>query len=209
MLIIISYGLFFRRYIRCFLSLECSHLHETNTTIFCGKSLAGWRLGVTISWVFILFWEAHRGQPDQCRVAVIGAGPVGGILACRLANAAHSVLLVDRAALPHMERSGFDGRVYAVANGSHPLLEDAGLWQRLPFEPCPIDHIGISDGKLPHSKTPTLLRFDHPQGRDNPFGWIIEARSIRMALNSALKASSRIVLRAAAPALSAGAQKYL
>ena len=108
-----------------------------------------------------------------------------------------------------MERSGFDGRVYAVATGSRPLLEEAGLWQRLPFEPCPIDHIGISEGKLPQSKTSIVLHFDHRQAADNAFGWIIEARSIRMALNSALKASSRIVLRAAAPALSAGAQKYL
>ncbi len=139
-------------------------------------------------------------NPINVNIAVIGAGPVGGILACRLANAAHSVLLVDRAAPPHMERSGFDGRVYAVATGSRPLLEEAGLWQRLPFEPCPIDHIGISEGKLPHSKTSILLHFDHRQAADNPFGWIIEAGSIRLALNSALKDSSRIVLRAPAQA---------
>ena len=36
-------------------------------------------------------------NPINVDIAVIGAGPVGGIVACRLANAAHSVLLVDRA----------------------------------------------------------------------------------------------------------------
>ena len=36
-------------------------------------------------------------QADAC---VVGAGPVGGTLACRLAAAGMSVVVIDRAALP-------------------------------------------------------------------------------------------------------------
>ena len=60
--------------------------------------------------------------PIRCDVCVVGAGPVGGTLACRLAEAGLRVAVVDRAALPPMEHPDFDGRAYAIAAGSVPLL---------------------------------------------------------------------------------------
>ena len=52
------------------------------------------------------------------QVCIMGAGPVGGTLACRLAGAGVSVALIDQAALPPMENPAFDGRAYAIAAGS-------------------------------------------------------------------------------------------
>src|SRR5581483_3476417 len=84
------------------------------------------------------FWaigKATMGGAGETRtvdVCVVGAGPVGGTLACRLAAAGVATAVVDRGALPPMEHPAFDGRAYAIAAGSRLVLEAAGLWERLP-----------------------------------------------------------------------------
>jgi 2-octaprenyl-6-methoxyphenol hydroxylase len=135
-------------------------------------------------------------------VCVVGAGPVGGTLACRLASAGISTVVVDRAALPPMEHPAFDGRAYAIAAGSRELLREAGVWDRLPEPACPIMDIRVSDGRLGRPASPLFLHFDHREaGRDpvlpaplgggvrapsgcGAFGWMVEARSLRVALNA-------------------------
>src|SRR3984957_1485305 len=119
-------------------------------------------------------------------VCVIGAGPVGGPLACRLAGAGISTIVVDRAALPPMEHPAFDGRAYAVAAGSRRLLEAAGLWDRLPEPACPILDIRVSDGHVGRRASRMFLHFDHRDvgERAGAFGWMVEARSLRLALNA-------------------------
>ena len=66
------------------------------------------------------------GDTIEAEICVMGAGPVGGTLACRLAAAGVSTVVVDRAALPPMENPAFDGRAYAIAAGSRDLLVAAG-----------------------------------------------------------------------------------
>ncbi|MCF3945678.1 UbiH/UbiF/VisC/COQ6 family ubiquinone biosynthesis hydroxylase [Acidiphilium iwatense] len=129
-------------------------------------------------------------------IAIIGAGPVGAALALRLAQAGRSVLLVDRAALPPMEHPDFDGRAYAIAQGSRPLLDETGLWDTLPFAPRPIEQIRVSDGKPGRPASPLFLNFDHRDVGDDPFGWIVEARSLRMAINRRLAEAENLILRA-------------
>lgn len=133
-------------------------------------------------------------------IAIIGAGPVGGALACRLANAGLRVLLVDKAPLPPMEHPDFDGRAYAIAAGSKRLLDEAALWEALPFAPCPILDIRVTDGKPGRPASPLSLHFDHKAVGAEPFGWIIEARALRIAINRQLNASANITLRAPAEA---------
>ncbi len=120
------------------------------------------------------------------QVCIMGAGPVGGTLACRLAAAGVSVALVDQAALPPMENPAFDGRAYAIAAGSRALLEDAGLWDVLDVPPNPILDIRVSDGRVGRAPSRLHLHFDHREaGSDpRPFGWMVEARSLRKALNA-------------------------
>lgn len=133
-------------------------------------------------------------------VAIIGAGPVGGALACALADAGRRVLVVDHAALPPMEHPDFDGRAYAISLGSKRLFDEAGLWDILPFAPCPIEQIRVTDGKAGRPASPLFLHFDHLDVGDDPFGWIIEARSLRMAINRRLSELGGISLRAPARA---------
>ncbi|WP_428376435.1 UbiH/UbiF/VisC/COQ6 family ubiquinone biosynthesis hydroxylase [Lichenicoccus sp.] len=140
--------------------------------------------------------EPPRGRPDHdVDVCVVGAGPVGATLACRLAAGGVSVAVVDRAALPPMEHPDFDGRAYAIAAGSRRLLEAAGVWQRLPRRSCPIEGIRVSDGRPGQAASPLFLHFEQPAPGE-PFGWMTEARHLRMALNDALHASPLIRLHA-------------
>jgi 2-octaprenyl-6-methoxyphenol hydroxylase len=131
-------------------------------------------------------------------VCIVGAGPVGGALACRLAEAGARVAVFDRAALSPMEHPDFDGRAYAIAAGSVPLLSQGALWDALPFEPCPIEQIRVSDGRPGRPASPLFLHFDHAELNGGPFGWMIEARALRIALNRRLHAGRGITLFAPA-----------
>jgi 2-octaprenyl-6-methoxyphenol hydroxylase len=136
----------------------------------------------------------------EAEVCVIGAGPVGGTLACRLAAAGVSTVVVDRAPLPPMEHPDFDGRAFAIAAGSRGLLEAAGLWDRLPEPTCPIEHIRVSDGRIGRPASRLFLHFDHSDTGEETgaFGWMVEARSLRVAINAHLH--SLPALRCIAPA---------
>jgi 2-octaprenyl-6-methoxyphenol hydroxylase len=121
-------------------------------------------------------------------VCVVGAGPVGGALACRLAEAGISVAVIDRAQLPPMEHPDFDGRAYAMAAAARQLLEAAGLWQRLPYPAGPIRDIRVSDGRVGRPASPLHLHFGAREVGAEAFGWMVEARSLRMALNAHMHA---------------------
>ena len=133
----------------------------------------------------------------------MGAGPVGGTLACRLANAGIDVALVDRADLPPMENPAFDGRAYAIAAGSRKLLEQAGLWDVLDVAPNPIHDIRVSDGRTGRSASRLHLHFDPLPAGDGttPFGWMVEARSLRKALNARFQVQQNLQLFAGATAV--------
>jgi 2-octaprenyl-6-methoxyphenol hydroxylase len=133
-------------------------------------------------------------------VCIVGAGPVGGTLACRLARAGLTVAVVDRAALPPMENPDFDGRAYAIAAGSRALLEQAGIWAALPLPTGPIEQIRVSDGKPGRPASPLFLHFDHQDLGGQPLGWMVEARSMRVALNACLHAADSITVFAPAQA---------
>jgi 2-octaprenyl-6-methoxyphenol hydroxylase len=140
---------------------------------------------------------AERFAAEVC---IIGAGPVGGALACRLATAGISTAVVDRAALPPMEHPAFDGRAYAIAAGSRRLLQEAGVWDALAEAACPIRDIRVSDGGLGRAASRLHLHFDHREAGDTTaaFGEMVEARSLRVALNARMHALP--ALRVFAPA---------
>jgi len=133
-------------------------------------------------------------------VCVVGAGPVGGTLACRLAAGGVSTVLIDRAALPPMEHPAFDGRAYAIASGARTLLVEAGLWDRLPDPPNPILDIRVTDGRVGRRASRLHLHFDHHEVGDAPFGWMVEARGLRRALNAHVREMEGLVVFAPAVA---------
>ncbi|WP_025841917.1 UbiH/UbiF/VisC/COQ6 family ubiquinone biosynthesis hydroxylase [Asaia platycodi] len=129
----------------------------------------------------------------QVDICINGAGPVGATLACRLAASGLRILLIDRAPLPGMEHPSLDGRAYAITEGSRRMLDAAGIWQHLPSPSQPIHSITVSDGRPGQAASRRGLCFspeDAPveNGEKPPFGWMIEARDLRAALNHALTA---------------------
>jgi 2-octaprenyl-6-methoxyphenol hydroxylase len=141
-------------------------------------------------------------DPSSVAVCIMGAGPVGGTLACHLAKAGVSVALIDKAALPPMENPAFDGRAYAIAAGSRTFLEDAGLWDVLDIPPNPILDIRVTDGRIGRSPSWLHLHFDHREAGANlrPFGWMVEARSLRKALNARFPTQDKLHLFASTEA---------
>ncbi len=142
---------------------------------------------------------AAAGRVDEVAVCIVGAGPVGAALACRLGAEGLPVAIVDRAALPPMEHPDFDGRAYAIASGNRRLLEAAGVWARLPLPSGPIEGIRVSDGRPGRPASPLFLHFDHAEVGE-PFGWMTEARSLRVALNATLHAHASVTVAAPAEA---------
>ena len=133
-------------------------------------------------------------------VCVVGAGPVGGTLACRLAAGGVSTALVDRAALPPMEHPAFDGRAYAIASGARTLLLEAGVWGRLPEPPNPILDIRVADGRVGKRASRLHLHFDHLEVGEAPFGWMVEAHGLRRALNAHAREMEGLIVFAPADA---------
>ena len=117
---------------------------------------------------------------------IVGAGPVGATLAATLAAAGLPTAVVDSAPLPPMALPDFDGRAYAIALTSKRLLEAAGIWDRLPAEPGPIRRIRVADGRPGEPASRLGLVFDAAEVSAEPFGYMVEARSLRVALNAAL-----------------------
>ncbi len=134
----------------------------------------------------------------QVDVCVVGAGPVGGTLACLLAERGVATAIVDHADLPPMEHPDFDGRAYAIAAGSRRVLEQAGLWNRLPFAPGPIRDIRVSDGVVGRPASPLFLHFDSAEVDADAFGWMVEARSLRMAVNARMAELDTLAVHAPA-----------
>jgi 2-octaprenyl-6-methoxyphenol hydroxylase len=122
----------------------------------------------------------------ETEVAILGAGPVGATLAAALAAQGVPSVVVDAAPLPPMALQGFDGRAYAIALASRRLLEAAGVWARLPTDPCPIEGIKVADGRVDEKPSSLDLDFAASEVGDEPFGWMVEARALRVALNARL-----------------------
>ena len=141
-------------------------------------------------------------EPLSVSVCIIGAGPVGATLAATLAAAGVQTAVLDRAPLPPMALPEFDGRAYAIALTSQRLLAAAGIWDRLPEPPQPIRHIRVADGRPGHRPSPLKLDFDADEvgAGEDPFGWMVEARALRVALNARLPAEPNLHVFAPAEA---------
>jgi len=117
-------------------------------------------------------------QSIDADILVIGGGLAGGTLSLALAQNGFRVVTVDKENTTTWVDRGFDGRASAIALSSQKVLAGVGLWDLLKGEVAPINDIRVADG---HS--PLFLHYDHEQLGDEPFGYMVENRSIRKAMN--------------------------
>ena len=141
--------------------------------------------------------------PRAVQGAGQSAGPVGGRSGPRLGGARQTNPAGGQSRPAADGASGFRWpglrhrrRVPAAAGRS------LGLWgNALPFAPCPILDIDVTDGKPGRPPSPLQPDLDHRAVGDTPFGWIVEARSLRVAINRRLHESRKILLGAPAQAV--------
>lgn len=114
---------------------------------------------------------------------VIGGGLVGGTLACALGHAGFAVALVDRDDPRVGLEAGFDGRAFSIALSSQRLMAAVGLWPLLADRAAPIRDIRVSDGD-----SPFFLHYDSGVGGERPYGYMVEAPTLRRALHARLGA---------------------
>lgn len=119
---------------------------------------------------------------EKYDIAIVGGGMVGMTLALTLAKANLRVAVIEKTAMPDQLDTTFDGRVSAIALGSKYILENAGAWEFMAPHAEPILDIRVTDGH-----TPVFLHYDHKEVGSNPFGYIIENRHTRYALQQAAK----------------------
>jgi 2-octaprenyl-6-methoxyphenol hydroxylase len=121
-----------------------------------------------------------KASSDNYDVAIVGGGMVGMSLAIALAREHMRVAVIEKTAMPAQLAPGFDGRVSAIALGSQRILDNIGAWEHMAAHAEPILDIRVSDGD-----TPFFLHYDHHEVGEEPFGYIVENRYIRHALQTA------------------------
>lgn len=116
-------------------------------------------------------------------IIVAGGGPAGLTMTALAAAAGARVVCID-AEKPAIARTeAFDGRTTAISWGSQKVLAAAGIWDMLAPDACPIETIRIYDGD-----SPSLLEFDSAEADGRIFGWIVENRLLRSALQARVAA---------------------
>ncbi|MEZ5958472.1 MAG: UbiH/UbiF/VisC/COQ6 family ubiquinone biosynthesis hydroxylase [Hyphomonadaceae bacterium] len=127
-------------------------------------------------------------------VILSGGGLVGQTLALALDQAGLSVAVIDASKPADTLAPAFDGRAFAIAFASYRMWRALGLGDELDQVAQPIEQIMVTDGKLGRGPSLLHLHFDRAEMRDTdePLGLMLEARYVRMALDSGVKARPSI-----------------
>ena len=145
-------------------------------------------------------------EPDlDCDVVIAGAGMAGATLALALDQAGLKTILVDVAAVLDQLEPSFDGRASAIAYSALRQWRALGLAEALEGVAQPIRRIVVTDGHAPGpgggaavTGRMCIQASDIEDAhRDEPLGWMLENRHIRMALDAALTRSNVTCLRPA------------
>lgn len=123
-----------------------------------------------------------QGLSDSERydVVVIGGGLAGLTQAIALASHGIRVAVIDREDPARAVHAGFDGRVSAIALASQRMLAAIGLWQHV-SEAQPMWDIRVSDGD-----SLLFVHYDHAALGNEPFGYLVENRVMRLAQQAAV-----------------------
>lgn len=128
---------------------------------------------------------------EQHDVIIVGGGMVGMAAAIALAGAGIRSAVIERVPHPKQLESRFDGRTAALSLGTKCLLDTIGAWQHMAPQAQPITDIRVID-----ANSPLFLHYDHREVGTEPFGWIVENRTIREALFARGDALEAITLHA-------------
>lgn len=122
-------------------------------------------------------------------VILSGGGLVGQTLALALDQAGLSVAVIDASKPADTLAPAFDGRAFAIAFASYRMWRALGLGDQLDEVAQPIEQIMVTDGRLGRGPSLLHLHFDRAEmhDTDEPLGLMLEARHVRLALDSGVK----------------------
>ncbi|MFW2406107.1 MAG: 2-octaprenyl-6-methoxyphenyl hydroxylase [Gammaproteobacteria bacterium] len=83
-------------------------------------------------------------------VVIVGAGLIGGALACLLGNTRYKIAILDRSPPPARPVDEFGLRINAYNRAAERVLRDCGVWEHLPADrifPFRRVHCGNADGE--------------------------------------------------------------
>ncbi len=116
-------------------------------------------------------------------VVVVGAGPTGLCLARALADTGLQVSLVEPQPRQALAQAAFDGREIALTHASRQVMEQLGLWQRLPTS----EISELRDARVLDGGSPFALTFAKASRQQGPLGWLVPNHLIRRAAWDAVK----------------------
>ena len=105
-------------------------------------------------------------------ILVSGGGVAGLTAAAAFGSAGFRVICVDpEPPVTTMEAAGADLRTTAFLQPSLPVLQAAGLWDRLAPHAAPLQVMRIIDAGGPQPEPRIIKDFDAAEISDQPFGW--------------------------------------
>lgn len=113
---------------------------------------------------------------------IVGAGPAGLTLATALAQAGLRSTVLEQAPRSSLASPEEDGRDIALTHRSRRVLEELGLWQRLPDGAiAPLRRAEVRNGA-----SPLVLPFDGRSDGHDALGWLVPNHLIRAAAHAAV-----------------------
>ncbi|HRO03862.1 MAG TPA: UbiH/UbiF/VisC/COQ6 family ubiquinone biosynthesis hydroxylase [Terricaulis sp.] len=104
------------------------------------------------------------------------------------------VIVIDASKPAETLAPAFDGRAFAIAFASYRMWRALGIGDALDEVAQPIREILVTDGNLRRGPSPLYLHFEgaEQEEKDEPLGLMLEARHVRLALDTAVKARPSI-----------------
>lgn len=95
-------------------------------------------------------------------IIIVGAGPAGLAFARFFHGTDLKLTLIEKSPLSALQNPAYDGREIALTNSSKEILQNLGIWQRLPHDGIyPLKNAKVYSGNLDYSlefQVPKLMR---------------------------------------------------